>query len=48
VFDIDIEHFPKCIGRLKTIGAIDATAVIEHILAYLSLTARAPPLMHSA
>jgi len=43
VFDIDIEHCPNCGGRLKSIAAIEAPAVITGILTHPGLAARAPP-----
>ncbi len=43
VFDIDIEHCPKCGGRLKIIAAIEDPVVIVSILTHLGLPARAPP-----
>ena len=43
VFDIDIERFPRCGGRLKIIAAIEDPQVIVKILTPLRLPARAPP-----
>ena len=43
VFDIDIEHGPRCGGALKIIAAIEEPGVIVRILTHLSLPARAPP-----
>ena len=43
VFDLDLEHCPKCSGELKIIAAILEQPVIEKILAHLGLQARAPP-----
>ncbi len=43
VFDIDIEHCPRCGGRLKIIAAIEEPPVIARILTHLGLPARAPP-----
>ena len=35
VFDLDLEHCPKCSGELKIIAAILEQPVIEKILAHL-------------
>lgn len=43
VFDLDLEHCPNCAGELKIIAAIAAQPVIEKILPYLGLQARALP-----
>ena len=43
VFDIDLEHCPRCGGPLKIIAAIEHRPVIAKILAQLGLLARAPP-----
>src|SRR5713101_7976386 len=43
VFDLDIEHCPRCGGTLKIIAAIVDPPVIAQILAHLHLPARAPP-----
>ena len=43
VFDLDLEHCPNCGGELKIIAAILEQPVIEKILTYLGLQARAPP-----
>ena len=43
VFDIDIEHCPRCGGKLKIIAAIEEPAVIERILTHLGLSAQPPP-----
>ena len=43
VFDIDLEHCPRCGGDLKIIAAIEEPAVIVRILTHLGLPARAPP-----
>lgn len=43
VFGIDIEHFPRCGGKLKTISAIEDPQAIGEILRHLGLPARAPP-----
>ena len=43
VFDLDLEHCPKCGGELKIIAAILEQPVIERILTHLGLQARAPP-----
>jgi len=43
VFDIDIEHCPRCAGRLQIIAAIVDPALIAKILTHLHLPARAPP-----
>jgi hypothetical protein len=43
VFDIDLEHCPRCGGPLKIIVAIEHPAVIAKILAHLGLPTRAPP-----
>jgi len=43
VFEIDVEHCPRCGGRLKIIAAIVDPQVIVKILAHLGLPARAPP-----
>jgi len=41
VFDLDLEHCPNCGGELKIIAAILEQPVIEKILLYLGLQARA-------
>jgi hypothetical protein len=43
VFDLDLEHCPNCGGELKIIASILEQPVIEKILTYLGLQARAPP-----
>ena len=43
VFDIDLEHCPRCGGEFKVIAAIEEPAVIVRILTHLGLPARAPP-----
>ncbi len=43
VFEIDMEHCPNCGSELKIIAAILDAPVIEKILTYLGLQARAPP-----
>ena len=43
VFDIDLEHCPRCGGPLKIIAAIEHRPVIAKVLAHLGLLARAPP-----
>ena len=43
VFDIDIEHCPRCGGTMKIIAAIEEPAVITKILNHLGLPTRAPP-----
>jgi hypothetical protein len=43
VFDIDLEHCPRCGGDMKIIAAIEEPAVIVRILTHLGLPARAPP-----
>ena len=43
VFDIDLEHCPRCGGDFKIIAAIEEPAVIVRILTHLGLPARAPP-----
>ncbi len=43
VFELDLEHCPKCGGKLKIIAAILEQPVIEKILTHLGLQARAPP-----
>ena len=43
VFDLDLQHCPNCGGELKIIAAILEAPVIEKILTYLGLQARAPP-----
>ena len=43
VFDIDLEHCPRCGGPLKIIAAIEHPPVIAKILTHLGLPARAPP-----
>ena len=43
VFELDMEHCPKCGGERKIIAAILEQPVIEKILAHLGLQARAPP-----
>jgi hypothetical protein len=43
VFDLDIEHCPRCGGALKIIAAIEEPGVIRGILTHLGLPARAPP-----
>ena len=43
VFDIDIEHCPRCGGTMKIIAAIEQPAVITKILNHLGLPTRAPP-----
>jgi hypothetical protein len=43
VFDIDLEHCPRCGGPLKIIAAIEHPPVIAKILTDLGLPARAPP-----
>ena len=42
VFDIDLEHCPRCGGEFKIIAAIEEPAVIVRILTHLGLPARAP------
>jgi len=42
VFDIDLEHCPRCGGDLKIIAAIEEPALIAKILTHLGLPARAP------
>ena len=43
VFKIDMAHCAHCGGELKIIAAILEQPVIEKILTYLGLQARAPP-----
>jgi len=43
VFDIDVERCPQCSSNLKITAAIEAPAVIEHILTHLRLSAQPPP-----
>jgi hypothetical protein len=43
VFDIELEHCPRCAGELRIIAAIEQPAVIRRILTHLGLPARAPP-----
>jgi hypothetical protein len=43
VFDVDVEHCPRCGGRLKIIAAIVDPQVIVKILTHVGLTAHAPP-----
>jgi hypothetical protein len=43
VFELNLEHCPKCGGELKIIAAILEQPVIEKILTHLGLQARAPP-----
>jgi len=43
VFDLEIEHGPRCGARLKIIAAIVDPQVIVKILTHLGLPARAPP-----
>jgi hypothetical protein len=44
VFDIDMQHCPNCSGgEFRIIATILERAVIEKILMYLGLQARAPP-----
>jgi hypothetical protein len=43
VFDIDLEHCPRCGGEFRIIAAIEEPAVIVKILTHLGLPARAPP-----
>ena len=43
VFDIDIEHCPRCGGQLKLIAAIEEPAVIARILTHLGLAAQPLP-----
>jgi hypothetical protein len=43
VFEIDLEHCPRCGARLQIIAAIVDPAVIAQILTHLHLPARAPP-----
>jgi hypothetical protein len=43
VFDIDLEHCPRCGDPLKIIAAIEHPSVIAKILTHLGLSARAPP-----
>jgi len=43
VFDIDLEHCPRCGGEFKINAAIEEPAVIVRILTHLGLPARAPP-----
>jgi len=43
VFDIDLEHCPRCGGEFRIIAAIEEPAVIVRILTHLGLLARAPP-----
>jgi hypothetical protein len=43
VFEIDMEHCPKCGGQMKIIAAIMEQPVIEKILTHLGLRARARP-----
>lgn len=43
VFDIDLQHCPRCGGEFRIIAAIEEPAVIVGILTHLGLPARAPP-----
>ena len=43
VFQIDLEHCPKCGGQLKIIAAILEAPVTERVLRHPGLQARAPP-----
>jgi hypothetical protein len=43
VFDLDLEHCPKCGGELKIIAAILDQPEIEKSLKHLGLLARVPP-----
>ena len=43
VFALDLEHGPNCGGELKIIAAILEQPVIEKVLTYLGLQARASP-----
>jgi C4-type Zn-finger protein len=43
VFETDMKHCPNCGGELKIIAAILEQPVIEKILTYLGLQARASP-----
>ena len=43
VFDLDLEHCPKCGGELKIIAAILVQSVIEKILVHLGLDPRPSP-----
>ena len=41
VFDLDLEHCPKCDGEMKIIAANLEQPVIEKVLTHLGLPARA-------
>jgi hypothetical protein len=43
VFEIDIEHYPQCGGKMKIIAAILKSSVIAKILKHLDLHPRVPP-----
>jgi hypothetical protein len=43
VFDLDLEHCPRCGGAFRIIAAIEERAVIVGILTPPGLPARAPP-----
>jgi len=43
VFDLDLEHCPRCGGEFRIIAAIEEPTVIVRILMHLGLLARAPP-----
>lgn len=43
VFDIDMEHFQACGGKLEIIAVIEEPAVIERILTHPGLSAQPPP-----
>ena len=43
VFDLDLEHWPRCGGDLRIIAATEQPALIAKILTHLGLPARAPP-----
>jgi hypothetical protein len=48
VFDIDLEHCPRCGGEFKIIAAIEEPAVIVRILARLGSPARPLALFEAA
>ena len=43
VFDLEIEHGPRCGARLQIIASVVDPQVIVEILRHLGLPARAPP-----